>query len=235
MKKKFIIILALITVFGLIGCSSIPAKEATSITQEATNTPRPTEKTTPKEVFNKKSLNDTLERGIRTISEYYEGTYNEDSHDIIRDHVKNVWFAKTNFEKDDTRMFLTIYEETREDKTSYLLKLIFNYQDNSVRSIPILLFADTKIKTDNNTYEIGTLHDSGRIGTNFYNLAGPPRVFSRMTLGEENREMMEDIITSKNVTVTAKNIEWTCSKTEIEEIKIVYDAYIKALNGGEIM
>lgn len=63
----------------------------------------------------------------------------------------------------------------------------------------------------------------------------PPRVFSRIIIWEEDRAMIEDIIASKEVTVTSGDAEWTCTDSEIGAIKEVYEVYTNALNGEEII
>lgn len=226
MKKMIALLLALSVVFALVGCSYTPR-----------NTAEPTETTEQvKEGFNKSAL-DWLEKGIDNVKPYYCGTYVEGDSDVIPEYVENVWTAKTTCDENDTRMFLAVYEEIFNNDTYYTLRLLFNYQDSSVRLIPILELKDIEIKTDNNTYTLDTGWNGGTLGTSFMDggLQIQPRVFSRIIIREENRKMMEDIVTSKEVTVTSGDAEWTCTDAEIESIKQVYEAYINALNGEEII
>ena len=234
MKKILIGILALIMILGLVGCSS-------STPSEETNTTEPTETTEQvKEGFDKSAL-DWLEKGIDNVKPYYCGTYVEGDSDVIPEYVENVWTSRITCDENYSNMFLAIYEEKHEDVTSYFPRLIFNYQDSSVNLIPILSLGDIEIKTDSKTYTLpyDLYHGdvSYSLGTNLMNggLQIPSRVFSRIIIWEEDRAMIEDIIASKEVTVTSGDAEWTCTDSEIGAIKEVYEVYTNALNGEEII
>lgn len=238
----FGLVILLVLVFA--GCSSSPKEESSaSQSQESSEEPSASSEPIPEVAEFDESCLSVLKEGIKNIEPYYSGTYTNNDIWKVPDYVEKVWVAETNYNENSTRMFLAIYRETIGGETYYTPRLIFNYQSGDVRLQGITILTDIEIKTDNKLYKLDKEEQGGSVGTNFENggLNYPPRAFTRLIIREEDRKMMEDIISANSVTITCQHpkgtseVSWTCSQIELSALKKTYNAFIKALNGGEII